>query len=321
MRSFSTLVLALACGAVVLFPACSGGPAVTPSGSPGSSDMRIVNLNAMPPRRLAVTNFFSKGYFAGTIVLNRSYKVIQTITNNANNCPAGAHYDSSGNLYVANIGITGYCNPAVLEYSKAGKLMFTYSTGLGDPGSVTVDRSGNVYVGDWGDDKASVVVEYPQRSNKPLVSCSTGYANSGVAIDSKGHVFVSVDVPNGSNGGYVLEYKQGLSGCHATRLGVTLKLAGPLVIDSHDNLVACDRWIGVDIIPPPYTKVRSTITGFSQATAVALNKQQNLLYVVNFGYPSSSNDVVVDTYPGGKNVATLGAKDGISSANGVAAFR
>lgn len=245
--------------------------------------------------------------------------MIQTIANSANDCPAGAHYDSNGNLYVANIGIPGACGPAVYEYTKSGTLTFTYSAGLGDPGSVAVDRNDNVYVSDWGDDKASVVVEYQQGSNNPLASCDTGYANAGVAIDSKGHIFVSVDVPNGSLGGYVLEYKDGLSGCHATKLRVKLKIAGPLVIDGHDNLVICDRQVGVDVIPPPYAKVRSTITGFDQATAVALDGRQNLLYVVDFRYPSS-NDVVVDTYPGGKTVTVLGTTDGVTSANGVAAY-
>ncbi|HEY2474136.1 MAG TPA: hypothetical protein VGI19_04975, partial [Candidatus Cybelea sp.] len=137
----------------------------------------------------------------------------------------------------------------------------------------------------------------------------------------KGHIFVSVDTPQkGSNAGFILEYKGGLSGCKAITLGVNLGAAGHLTIDRHKNLVVCDRQSGaVDIIPPPYTKVDSTITaGISGAVDVALNKQQSLLYVVNFPYPT--DDLVVDTYPSGTNVTTLGASEGLLSPQGVAAY-
>jgi hypothetical protein len=323
MRFSAIPALALACSAVFLLPACSGGTATTPAAATMSSDVPSNYGDAVRPsnlarraaaERLAVTNFSDPQYFEGTVVLNRSYKIKQTIIEGAS-APSGAHYDSNGNLYVVNS-----AGPNVDEYNKNGALKFTYSTGLGDPGSVTVDGSGNVYVADWGDDKASVVVEYPQGSNTPLVSCSTGFANAGVAIDSKGHVFVSVDTPQkGSNAGFILEFKHGLSGCKATTLSVNLFLAGKVVIDKHDNLVVCDVE-AVDIIAPPYTKISSEITaGFNDPHDVALNKRQTLLYVVNLD-PSAPDVVAVDTYPGGKNVTTLGPSDGIPSANGVAVY-
>jgi hypothetical protein len=319
---FSTTV-ASASAVAFLLSACSGATPTTPAGTAVSNIASPAHFDAgktsdlarglKPPQRLAVTNFFNPGYFDGVVVLNRSYKVIQTITDGMSN-PNGAYYDSDGNLYVANS-----AGPNVTEYNKKGTLTFTYSTGLGDPGGVTVDH-GNVYVSDWGDDKASVVVEYAQGSNRPLVSCSTGFANAAVATDRKGNVFVSVDVPNGSNGGYILEYKHGLSGCQPITLGVGLRIAGSLLIDKHDDIVVSDRYAGVDIIPPPYKKIRSTITGFNQATALALNKEQNLLYVVNFFNSPSANEVVVDKYPSGTNVTTLGPSDGIPYAEGVAVY-
>ncbi|HEY2477006.1 MAG TPA: hypothetical protein VGI19_19655, partial [Candidatus Cybelea sp.] len=168
MRFSSVAVLALASGAALLLPACSGGGPTAPVGATASGFARVARWNVSgngaipaalkPPQRLAVTNFSNPGYFDGVVVLNRRYKQIQSITSGAA-FPSGAHYDSKGNLYIANL-----AGPNVTEYNKKGTLTFTYSSGLGDPGGVTVDHHGNVYVSDWGDDKASVVVEYPQGS-------------------------------------------------------------------------------------------------------------------------------------------------------------
>jgi hypothetical protein len=320
---FSFLAPTLACGALIL-AACSGGTSTPlPGSAPNFSYTRTIGGGAIPaalkpPQRLAVTNYSGPSGFQGVTVLNRSYQEIQTITDGMN-APAGDYYDSKANLYVANpIG------PNVTEYDKHGTLTFTYSSGLVDPSSPTVDRNGNVYVADWNVDNASVVVEYAQGNNTPLFSCQTGLANTGVAVDKEGDVFVAGDTPGkGSNAGFIVEFKHGLSGCAATTLGARLGNAEGLVIDKHGNLVAPDETNGgvVDIIPPPYTTVGSTIKdGIDLPFAVALNKQQTLLYVVNYvgGY---LQDVVVDTYPSGTNVATLGESDGITAARGVAAYR
>lgn len=297
MRFSSALAQVLACGAVVFVSACSAGMPTTPTGSALSSRMRSVFGNAIgpdstptPPRRLAV------GIFTSVDVLNGSYRTIQTIG------PAGLSvdalwYDSKANLYVAN-----QYGPNVNEYNKAGKFLAQYSAGLIYPSDVVV-QSGNVYVSDWGNHQASVVVEYPQRSNKPIVSCNTGFANSGVGVDGQGNIFVSAVTP-GASSSALLEYKGGLTGCKATMLGVTFSnILGDILIDKHGNLLVCESSVGVDIIPPPYTKVRKTITGAPLALQAALNKEQNLLYIANTDYKAPA--VIVDKYPSGKLVTMI----------------
>jgi hypothetical protein len=232
-------------------------------------------------------------------VFDSSYDVIQTITNGIK-ASDGTAYDPKGNLYVSND-----AGPTITEYNKKGALIYTYSTDLIHPQGVTVDSSGNVYVPNSDGATPSDVVEYSQGSNTPIASCSTGLVNTGVAIDSKGDVFVGGLVSgNGTNSGEILEYTGGLSGCNGTELDLSLNDIFGLLFDKHDNLVVCDTAnYTVDIIPPPYTKVRKTLTGFQDPRSAALNKDQSLIYVVN-------NDpyelgIVVDKYPSGQNVTTL----------------
>jgi hypothetical protein len=322
---FSFSAPALACGLIFL-AACSGGSSTTAPGSAtpafsvvpqrGIRSQGVIPADLRPPLRLAVTNFSGPSNPQGVAVLNRSYRQIRTI---ADNIPAGDSYDSNGNLYVANP-----VGPNVTEYDKLGVLTFTYSSGLIDPSGVAVDGSGNVYVADWNTDQASVVVEYPQNSNTPLFSCNTGLANTDVAVEKNGNVFVAGDTPGkGTDAGFIVEFKHGLSGCKVKTLGARLGNAEGLVIDNHRNLVAADETNGgiVDIIPPPYTAVGSMIKdGIDLPFAVALNGAQSLIYVVNY-VGGSLQDVVVDTYPGGTNVTTLGGSNGITGARGVAAYR
>ena len=141
---------------------------------------------------LAVTNFFNPGYFDGVVVLNRNYKLIQTITDGTSN-PNGAYYDSDGNLYVAisrrpqrhRIQQEGDADVHLFRPASATRVALpsTMATPLRER---------------LGDDKASVVVEYAQGSKQaPRLVSAPAFANAAVATDRKGNVFVSVDVPNG----------------------------------------------------------------------------------------------------------------------------
>jgi hypothetical protein len=309
MRLPSSSVAALACGAVFLLSACSEGTS-TPAAVGAASNLThgAIPADLAPAQRLAVSTFQS------VVVLNSSYDVVQTITNGVK-AATGDYYDAKGNLYVADT-----AGPNVTEYNTKGTLTFTYSTGLSDPSGVTVDHRGNVYVSDWNDDEAGVIVEYAQGSNTPLVSCSTGYANADMVVDNKGDVFLSADVPNGSKGGEILEYKGGLSGCNATTLSVALHNVVGLLLDKHGNLVACEPAVGVAIIPPPYTAIGKTITGLSDPLRASFNKKQNVIYIANNAYGDPT--VAVDKYPSGSNIATLGASNGITyAAEGAAAYR
>jgi len=299
-----------------MLAACSGnGFAVVSPQRSGVAPQFLSNLHfgaASPDRRrrgtlreLAVTDFGSRA----VELLNAAYKETGTIASGLNG-PDGDFIDANGNLYVAN-----YAGVDVSEYDKSGTQTGTYSSGLKDPVGVTVDTKGNVYVADYGSVTASVVVEYAQGRNTPLHSCSTRLANEGVAVDSSGDVFVSGDNTR-AGGGHLLEYKGGLSGCKATRLGVTLGDAGGLQLDRKSDLVADDQYAAVDIIPPPYTTIGSQITTAPSNFHVALNQKNNLLFIDDV----NDAEVFVDKYPSGTEVTVLNSANGLSDPAGVATY-
>lgn len=253
-------------------------------------------------KRLAVSDFGT----GAVEILNASFALAGTVTSGISG-PDGDWYDQAHRLYVAN-----YTGPDVQEYAPSPTSpIFTYSSGLSDPINVTTDESGNVYAVDYASGGAGFVNEYAQGSNTVLHTCSPGGAPEGIAVGETGKVFVSQNI-NGV--GDIVEYAHGLAGCNGTTLGVTLGFAGGMQLDNHNNLVACDQFVGVDIIPPPYTSVSSTITGFSDPFHVALSKYNTVMFVADPG----AADVSVNKYPSGTLITTLGSSNGLSDPAGVA---
>ena len=222
---------------------------------------------------------------------NKTYKSTGTISDSG---PDGDWIDAKGNLYVTNF---SRGNVTVNEYNKADALIFTYSNGLTEPIAVTTDTKGNVivanYLGYHG--RVGTVVVYPQGNNTASVTCNTGLANEGVAVDSKGDLFAT---GYSAGSGEIIEYKGGLtSQCSATTLAPTLSNAAGIQVDKKDDLVVCDQPTAVDIIPPPYTSISKTITvsGGSDYLHDALSGDNKLLFIAD---PNAAVVDVVD-YPSG----------------------
>jgi hypothetical protein len=243
-------------------------------------------------------------------ILNHKYKIRKTITQGLN-YPDAAFIDRRYSLYVSN-----FYGKNVQEYVHGSTTpSFTYSTGLTSPVAVSVDRHGNVFVADFGNGSPSVVVEYPQGSNTPSATCNTGFANEGIAVVN-GAVFVSAEqYPHG----YLIEFPNGLSGCHSKLLPVTVSFAGGLEVDNHKNLLWCDEggydYGGVDILAPPYTSVSRTLD-VKFAARTALNGTNTLIFVTQ----PSVNTIAVDKYPSGTPITTLGQANGLNDPYGVAAW-
>ncbi|HEY5095874.1 MAG TPA: hypothetical protein VII69_12230 [Candidatus Eremiobacteraceae bacterium] len=330
MRTSSTIKVLGAAAAIALLAGCSSNSSTLPAGRVADqSHARAENMRALTgvaPQFLQSINFghpyvhinpntpgpkdLAVSDFAGTVeILNRTYAPERIVTD-PTGCPDGDFYDVRGRLYDAD-----YCGAAVTEYTPNGTLMFTYSaSGLGNPVGVTTDAANNVYAVDFGGGSPSIVVEFPQGNTAPSASCATGLANEGVAVDSTGAVFVDGDDPN-TGLGVILEYQNGLAGCPTpTHLGVSLGFPGGMQIDNAHNLLVCDQGAGVDIIPPPYNSISSTITGASDTFHVAINRKNGKIFIAD---PSNA-DVLVDLYPSGTSFAVLNSANGLSDPAGVA---
>ncbi|MHB8232025.1 MAG: NHL repeat-containing protein [bacterium] len=117
--------------------------------------------------------------FNGTVTeLNSSGAVIGTNTYLAGNLPETVAVDSAGNIWVANKGnATGTPGTApgdsnVMELNSSGAIIATYGYG-NQPYSIAIDKSGNVWVTDFGNGTAgtdsldSNVQEYMGAANGP----------------------------------------------------------------------------------------------------------------------------------------------------------
>jgi len=262
-------------------------------------------------RRLAVSDI-ANGYVK---TFNEDFKNKQTIVTGLN-APDGDWYDEKGRLYVANFG-----GVDVAEYNEYGTSpSFTYTAGLVDPVSVTTDASDNVYVGDYSSGGHGYIVEYTQGVNFVMRTCSPGGAVEGVAVGKNGDVFVAYNDPN-TGVGHIAKYPNGLAGCNERVLGVTIGFAGGMQVTSDRTLIVCDQYGSVDVIPPPYTAISKSYTGYSDPFHVALDKPARhkgvgLMFVADI----ADGIVIVQDYPSGAGVTTLGAAQGLSEPAGVAYF-
>ncbi|MBV9646333.1 MAG: hypothetical protein JO043_02595 [Candidatus Eremiobacteraeota bacterium] len=269
-----------------------------------STPMRVRPDTSGAPKLLAVADF-------GTLaveILNSSYHLKTTISSGLSE-PVSDWYDTAGNLYVADV------HNGIVEYAPgATSPTYVYSNGTADAIEATTDEAQHVYASNHNLSNGGYITEYAHRSNTVLHQCTVGNGAGlqGIAVDEKGDVFASVDTTGGP--GFV-EFKRGLSGCKQTVLGAIVSNTGGMQLDNKNDLVECDQTAHtVDIVAPPYKKVTSTITGFADPYNVALNKNNTLVFVAD----PQNRDVVVDNYPSGTNVTTLGSSNGLNDPAGPA---
>jgi hypothetical protein len=306
------LRIALCCA---LLAGCSGGTAATAAPPlPAGPDVRAafkIRPDAATFKKLAVSNYGDYGS-ANVQVFNKAYKPTQTITSGlAEN--DGIWIDANDNLYAANLG--GTVTEYALGSAKGRSHPFTYSTGMTAPISVTTDGSGNVFIGE-GDTYPGHVDEFPQGSNAPIARCATpdGGLVTGVTVDKNGNVFIGSVQSSGAS--HLVEFAGGLGGCNSTELPAPVYYVGGVELDKSGNLVVEEQTLGdILIIPPPYSNVQTTLTGFSgDPYQLALNADDTLLFV-----DEGNNDaIVVAQYPSGTIETTLTTD--LTSAYGVAVY-
>jgi hypothetical protein len=287
----------------VLLSACNGGSVALAHGS------MTTNWQSVSPsakfEELAVGGYVSVPYVT---LYNNKYQVIQTLLYGLIQ-PFSVWFDNKENVYVANIN-RGGCN-GVYEFPPEGSApIFEYTGESCAPFDVKTDKNQNVYVANnWG----NAVIEYAQQNNTPIEYCNPLPSPSAVAIDSSnGNVFVAY-----YNTAPIAEFAGGLSGCSYTNLspfgslGWISSITGMLV-DQKGNLVAVDgSHATVDIIPPPYSKIKAYIGRgvFKTPNQIALNERQDLLFVADNGL----GKVFLVKYPSGKIMHKSISSPGVTS--------
>jgi|HubBroStandDraft_6_1064221.scaffolds.fasta_scaffold23545_4 hypothetical protein len=287
----------------LLLSACNGGSVALAHGS------MTTNWQSVSPsakfEELAVGGYVSVPYVT---LYNNKYQVIQTLLYGLIQ-PFSVWFDNKENVYVANIN-RGGCN-GVYEFPPEGSApIFEYTGESCAPFDVKTDKNQNVYVANnWG----NAVIEYAQQNNTPIEYCNPLPSPSAVAIDSSnGNVFVAY-----YNTAPIAEFAGGLSGCSYTNLspfgslGWISSITGMLV-DQKGNLVAVDgSHATVDIIPPPYTKIKAYIGRgvFKTPNQIALNERQDLLFVADNGL----GKVFLVKYPSGKIMHKSISSPGVTS--------
>jgi hypothetical protein len=287
----------------LLLSACNSG-SVAPAHGPMTTNWQSVSPSA-EFEELAVGGYVSVPYVT---LYNNKYQVIRTLLYSLIQ-PFSVWFDNKENVYVANIN-RGGCS-GVYEFPPEGSApIFEYTGESCAPFDVKTDKNQNVYVANnWG----NAVIEYAQQNNTPIEYCNPLPSPSAVAIDSSnGNVFVAY-----YNTAPIAEFAGGLSGCSYTNLspfgslGWIASITGMLV-DKKGNLVAVDgSHATVDIIPPPYTKIKAYIGRgvFKTPNQIALNKRQDLLFVADNGL----GKVFLVKYPSGKIMHKSISSPGVTS--------
>ncbi|HVN68727.1 MAG TPA: hypothetical protein VMU38_03610 [Candidatus Binatia bacterium] len=209
-------------------------------------------------------------------------------------------------LYVAD------CDSGVLLYDPSvpnGSSTGSITDGTDCPFGVAVDKKGNVYVANIGNNSVTV---YPQGQTSPSLTITSGISSPySVAVDSKGNVFVS---NLGSND--ITAYAAGQTSAYESINFNAYGQAVGIGVDGKDNLwVACDSTNAVfEIAAGSTTVTNSGITGLNGPIGVSFGKK-DVTYVSSF---SGGN---VKVFPYGSTSPSQTITTGISgpTQNGVTA--
>src|SRR5215207_7720934 len=159
--------------------------------------------------------------------------------------------DNNNNVYIADIGSPG---TAVQVFTINGTFIRSWgSDGLGDgqfinPAGIAVDSSGNVYVGDFGENNR--IQKFDSNGNFITkwgsIGSNDGQFNrpSGLAVDSSGNVYVADEDNNriqkfDSNGNFITKW-----GSPGNKDGQFLGPSG-LIVDPSGNVYVVDGVIAV----------------------------------------------------------------------------
>jgi sugar lactone lactonase YvrE len=239
-----------------------------PSGVAVDSSGNVYIADTGHARVDKVTSSGTLSYLAGTGTAGQP--TAGTATSSELNNPSGVAVDSSGNVYIADRG-----NSRVEKVTSSGTLSIIAGTGtagaptagvatnskLNGPFGIAVDSSGNVYIGDLGNDE----VEKVTSSGTLSIFAGTGTAGSatagpatsselnqpyGLAVDSSGDVYIAdyaaheVDrvTPSGTLAIFAGTGTAGTQTASTTGVATSTNLGGPngVALDSSGDVYISD---------------------------------------------------------------------------------
>ncbi len=257
--AFAAAGLLAACaqsGTSSLVPVGHTVPAFTkaaPAGTRGARVLYIADIDGQPG--LGQIHVYTAGM--------KNPHQIRLITNGAGR-PFGLWVDSNNILYVANEG--NKLQPSVTEFKPGASSPFFQITDVkGQPGSVAVDKAGNVYVNENVQDEGWVQVFAPGKGT-PERSIDTGVGGyafdpGSMAFDPQGNLVVAEQAKLALQ---MVEIAPGSSMATPMNLNLT-NIDGPgMGIDTAGNIyVASDQGSSVSVFAPGETQPSRTISNIA----------------------------------------------------------
>jgi uncharacterized protein (TIGR03437 family) len=261
--------------------------------------------------------------------------------------PTGVAIDSTGNVYIAGYGssdIQEISNGTIATVAGNGVRGFSGDGGaagnalLNSPFDVAVDRSGNVYIGDAGNNRirriaGGIITTIVGTSNfggdNGPATAAQLFGVSGVAADPSGNVYIAdtsdnrirevsssgviTTVAGYSLGGYTGDGGPAISAQLTGPLGVGVDASGDVYVADSDNC-AIRKLTGTVIT----TVAGNGTCGFSGDNSAATHAQLNIPYSV--ALDSSGNLYIADTVNSRiRKVSTSGVITTVAG-NGTAGF-
>jgi streptogramin lyase len=207
------------------------------------------------------------------------------------NRPTALAFDSSGNLYVANIG-----NSAIVKIGTSGnQTVFTQGgnfSASGRPEALAFDSSGNLYVATYGDGNGTIV-KVDSNGNQTVFTQGGSLAGSlGMAFDSAGNLYVASFYANA-----IVKVDSGGNQSVFTQGGNLDSVTG-LAFDSSGNLYVASLYSSV-IVKVDSSGNQSVFSSGGNLTgsySLAFDSSGNL-YASNY-----ASDVIVKMDSGGNQI-------------------